>query len=608
MRFALLTYLLAAAGPAAAAAAARAASPPRRARVLSRPLNASLIDAVLLAPDYPYPVSGFLLGDASGLLFARALGGFNLSAGVSVASASKWVTQMVFSALLADGTLALTDTPGSLLAPPWGGPPASDARRDITLASLLSFTSGMNDTELTAPCAALGGVPGSTPASCAAALFAAQSPLPLAATRGCPSSFFYAGSHQMLAGWMAVAAARATDWNALFLARLARPLGLSAPAFYTPLSNPHPGGGLFISATDYGRVLAAYYRGDLLPPAAVAAIEADSTPEPPTCIAYAPLAPALHWHYGWGHWIECRAPGSYGAQGRWQPACDARCAHSSIGKLGAYPFVDRCAGFWALVMVANGSAATSAALGERLWPAVRAALGAASDGSPSASGVPLRSPSASRPAGTPTGTASTTTTPTTTAASASASAATAAAPSSAGASASSGASVTSTRAQQPSGDSASATAAAAASSSALPPTTPARATSADASAPPLGVDGAGPAAATSASSSLGAGAVAGAALGGTLAAAGVAAALLVAVRRARRPKEPALSHHAPSQAAAAGRLGSSSSSSRAGAAGGDGELLWSARAQHPAAGALGASNPLARSTGSGLPASRAPRS
>ena len=81
-------------------------------------LNPTLLDAVLLSPDYPYPVSGFLLGDASGPLYSRALGGFDMAGGVSVASASKWISQLVFSMLLADGNLSLSDTPGRLLAAP----------------------------------------------------------------------------------------------------------------------------------------------------------------------------------------------------------------------------------------------------------------------------------------------------------------------------------------------------------------------------------------------------------------------------------------------------------------------------------------------------------
>lgn len=348
-------------------------------------LDASVLDALLLSNDFPYPVSGFLLGDASGTLYARALGGYNMSGGVSVASASKWVAQMVISLLLTDGTLSLNDTTGSLLAAPWGGLPSSDPRRNISLRSLLSFTSGMNDTELTAPCASQGAPAGITPSSCAEQLWSVNAPLPYPPSPACPSTYFYAGSHQLLAGYMAVAAAGALGWNALFAARIARPLGLSLLTFFTPLSNPHPAGGLYISAVDYAKVLQAYFSGTLLPPSAVAVIEADYTPEPGTCIAYAPLAPALHWHYGLGHWLECRVGGSYGAQGSWQPACDALCHHSSIGKFGTYPFIDRCTGFWAVLMVANGSAVVSAALGEWLWPAVRAALAATASISLSAS-------------------------------------------------------------------------------------------------------------------------------------------------------------------------------------------------------------------------------
>lgn len=352
-------------------------------------VDAARLDAVLLAPGFPYASFGFLLGDATGALYMRAVGGFNLSRGVPVASASKWVTQWVLSLLLEDGTLSMNMTARSVLAAPWGALPASDPRGDITLESLMSFTSGLNDSV-----AACG--PGSTPAACAADLLAGQAPLPLPATRDCPRSFHYGGSHQVLAGAMAVTAARAGmppagGWNALFAARLARPWRLStATTFYTPLSNPNPAGGLVISALDYATLLRAYFAGELLSRASVAAVEADRTRAPGTCIVYAPLAGYYAWHYGFGHWLECRAPGAVGGAARaWQPACDAGCAHSSIGLFGSYPYVDRCHGYWALLVVENGTAAASALLGDTLWPAAAAALNASLTPTATASPTPV---------------------------------------------------------------------------------------------------------------------------------------------------------------------------------------------------------------------------
>ena len=92
-------------------------------------INAAPLDAVLLAPSFPYRSFGFLLGDATGALYSRAVGGFNLTRGVSVASASKWVTQWLLSLLLEDGTLRANMTARSVLAAPWGALPPGPARR-----------------------------------------------------------------------------------------------------------------------------------------------------------------------------------------------------------------------------------------------------------------------------------------------------------------------------------------------------------------------------------------------------------------------------------------------------------------------------------------------
>ena len=355
-------------------------------------INPAPLDAVLLSSSFPYASFCFVLGNASGTIYSRAVGGFNLSAGVSVASSSKWVSQMLLSLLMSDGTLAPNMTTRGMLGGPWGALPPDDPRGTITLASLMSFTSGMNDS---VPCAQAFAPPGATPSSCAADLLAGQLPLPLPPTAACPASFYYAGSHQMLAGYMAVAASGAAGWNALFTTRLARPMHLAATTLYTPLSNPHPAGGLYISANDYALLLRAYFAGDLLGPAAVSAIETDHTHAPGVCIASEPLAPAYAWHYGWGQWLECRAPGSVGLTGTWQPSCDAGCAHSSIGLYGTYPYIDRCTGYWAILVVANGTALVSAEIGETLWPAAIAALGGGSSGSASASAPPSATPTPS---------------------------------------------------------------------------------------------------------------------------------------------------------------------------------------------------------------------
>jgi hypothetical protein len=75
------------------------------------------------------------------------------------------------------------------------------------------------------------------------------------------------------------------------------------------------------------------FAGTLLSPSSASAMDTDWTPEPPTVFAYAPLrnTPPFTepWHYGFGHWMECRNTSGAG----WQARCNRRCEQSSPGKL-----------------------------------------------------------------------------------------------------------------------------------------------------------------------------------------------------------------------------------------------------------------------------------
>ena len=355
-----------------------------------QPLAADLIDAVALNQSLaPYSSFGILVGNATTLLYSRVVNGYNLSQQISVASSSKWVSQIIFSSLLSDSRFSNALTPGtrpSEVLPAWSSLPPSDPRAQINMSSLMSFTSGMNDS---APCANEDHSPGTTWGECALQILNAMNPLPYPPSAACPSTYYYGGSHQQLAAMVVVNVTQVSSFNVLFNNVLRVPLHLHPLSFYTPLSAPQVAGGLYISTNDYATILQAYFNGSLLPPDAVAQMEAEHTPEPPTCFAYAPFRPTppasrgLFWHYGWGNWRECTVPpASFTA---WQPYCNAGCEHSSIGKFGFYPYVDRCSGYWAVVSVPNGTAEESALFGESLWPAVRAAFAA---GARTASALP----------------------------------------------------------------------------------------------------------------------------------------------------------------------------------------------------------------------------
>ena len=157
---------------------------------------------------------------------------------------------------------------------------------------------------------------------------------------------------------------------------------------------------MYALPADYALWLHAYFTGELFedPAAAWAQIEVDYTPEPEFEFPYSPLQ-GYRWHYGAGHWLECRANSTssqpagspYICNSRtcestrlpdWDRACSDACEQSSPGAFGFYPYVDRCFGrtegvtdgYWAIVAVDTGSGDESSDLGSSLWPAVREAF------------------------------------------------------------------------------------------------------------------------------------------------------------------------------------------------------------------------------------------
>ena len=86
-------------------------------------------------------------------------------------------------------------------------------------------------------------------------------------------------------------------------------------------------------------------------------------------------------HYGFGNWIEC-PPGT--ATGGFGPDCLASGVHSSPGKFGFYPWVDRSNGYYGILgayQTVPLASALSYAAGQSLQPLIAAALEAQGGGS-----------------------------------------------------------------------------------------------------------------------------------------------------------------------------------------------------------------------------------
>jgi hypothetical protein len=361
------------------------------------PIDWSGVDALVEA-FAGYSAYGVLVGNSSGLLHTYAKGGFDLSAPVPVASASKWPS----ASIIFRGTLQGASPPLTLRSrpvdwvPAWAGIGPSDPRSNITLGWLLNFTDGMS----THPCADGDNASSYTFNQCMTEIVQAFAPANGSIyTPG--TTFYYSGVHLHVAGAMAARAAGFTTlnpWPSLVASQFVTPLGFSAlSTFYTPLANPLIAGGLVISPLRFATWLQTYFNGTYLSPAAKAAMEAFALP-PGLVVASTPVGA---YRYGYGHWIECRR-NSTSAEGpgspfvcnnasacasppllQWRSACANGCERSSPGKFGFYPYQDTCfgvaegvtQGYWAIIATdATGDTATSLLLGNTLWPAIRAAF------------------------------------------------------------------------------------------------------------------------------------------------------------------------------------------------------------------------------------------
>ena len=294
-------------------------------------------------------------------VFVKNYGDFAPDRRVPVASASKLVAGTLVLQAVGQGLLTLDSTTAQLLG--WSG-----ARGGITLRHLLSFTSGL------APEAACILNPLATLAACVDSIRDDPAAMPHApGTR-----FDYGSTHLHVAARM-VEVASGTTWNARFSQQLRAPLGLPTGVTYYTLPqqavgqiNPFVAGGLWASVDDYAPILAisfhrGTYRGATWAPAAL--FDAQATePYPSVTIGNSPAASmGVPFRYGLAAWLECTTPAT---------GCTTL---SSTGAFGFTPWVDRNAGYYAILGMYGANAvgsigAFSVRTVQSLQPEIRRAL------------------------------------------------------------------------------------------------------------------------------------------------------------------------------------------------------------------------------------------
>ena len=261
-------------------------------------------------------------------VFERMYGDFSADRRVAIASASKLISGVTIFRLIDAGYLTLDSTTGQLLG--WSG-----AQGEITLRHLLSFTSGL------APENSCTYQPAMPLEVCVDEI----GQLELSGPPG--SRFDYGSTHLQVAALMAEVAV-GSDWNTIFDTQLREPLQLAPEfAYYSaprqgvdprPI-NPLLAGGMRASMNDYAHVLhfvfdKGKWQGSQLMSPDIFNLQSID-PYPDAVIGTSPGM--LDARYGLTAWLECATPTS-------------GCATiSSPGLFGFTPWLDRTAGYYAIL-------------------------------------------------------------------------------------------------------------------------------------------------------------------------------------------------------------------------------------------------------------------
>jgi CubicO group peptidase (beta-lactamase class C family) len=307
-----------------------AACPAAQIQALEAAMNTQLALAVSEV-DFSFAVER-----QDGRRYAFDRGASTLQTVYESASTSKLVSAVIIMRLVEQGYLTLSAKPQDLIQS-W--PIASsDPLYGMTLANLMSFTSGLT---VEPPCLS---DPNSDLESCVSSI--ANTNAGNGITAG--SQFFYAATHQDVAGLMAVKARGVASWQDVFAEFKAQTGLFPTSTFDIPsLANPRIAGGMHFTGEEYLAFLRALKAGSLLNASSMSQMLADHTASVP--IVYSPIfsgiggGPGLgeDWHFGFGLFHECQSATFN---------CVVGARISSPGALGSYPFWDRSKNYTGIVV------------------------------------------------------------------------------------------------------------------------------------------------------------------------------------------------------------------------------------------------------------------
>ena len=310
----------------------------------------------------PIDNMALVIGDETGVIFTYEKGVFPTDTPIRVASASKLIVGLAIRQMVEDGLLSLGSQPQEFLS--YWEPNEPGGRSDVTISSLLAFTSGFNNPPNQPGCIGQGSI---LLFDCAQTIHDGGIDTPPG------TEFYYGPEHMQIAAAMA-SEARGRPFRQYVRDEFFDPLGVSADAIFPILNgdNPRFSGALTMRTDDYAFVLTALLDGTLI-------ADLPEFLQEGTAGAMIGFRPAgiedagVDWRYGFGFWLECdRDP--------FDAACESEQIISSPGAFGFTPWVDFANGYWAIVaMEETGSAnaqpaPVSVALEQGLQPLIVEAL------------------------------------------------------------------------------------------------------------------------------------------------------------------------------------------------------------------------------------------
>jgi hypothetical protein len=298
----------------------------------------------------------FNIGDETGRLFVKEIGNTTMDTELVMESSAKWPSAIAIMGLVEDGTIPSADVKASEYLPYWTKDPL-DNRSSITLAHLLSFTSGCIDDD-GAAANALRPEECLNPISrndsffdfCTEKMYHKLGPTKFPGGK----AWDYNSYHEQFAGAIAVAAAsrkagRHVGIQEIFEKYLFTPNGMIASKCNMPTyANPQLAVCLRTTGNDYEKLLKNMMigkdgRSKLFSAKNLAVMEKDYTGEGGATNEGAAGQDTWFGHYSFGHWWECfNNPGDGQAlPGRCTAGNGGQEVHGDPGGLAYFPLINR---------------------------------------------------------------------------------------------------------------------------------------------------------------------------------------------------------------------------------------------------------------------------